>query len=275
MFGGASVCQEGRWRCDADAGALVCEGFRGSAGAETCDGRDEDCDGVVDEGTSPEMPCLEDETRRLPEGMMNNPPCQAGVLRCIGGAVTCDGLVVPADVDRCDSVDDDCDGAMDEDDEGRVCEPDDADGAPRELCPTGNLLCERVGGEFIAVCRAAMRGEERCDRLDNDCDEVVDEPFLPAMLGEMGLGMPCTVGEGVCRRTGVYGCNEAGDGTKCSAEPGPWVDAGARGSCAGRARQRLRWGGSTRTSSSAPALRRSGGLRGRSRAASRPGICTR
>ncbi|WP_157069412.1 VCBS repeat domain-containing M23 family metallopeptidase [Sandaracinus amylolyticus] len=70
--------------------------------AETCDGRDQDCDGRVDEGV----------TRACSSA------CGSGTEACSGGGWgACDAPQPSADV--CNGRDDDCDGTADEDD---VCE---------------------------------------------------------------------------------------------------------------------------------------------------------
>ncbi len=53
---------------------------------------------------------------------------------------------------------------------------------------------------------------ESCDCIDNNCDNQVDEGF--------DLGVPCTVGDGDCERTGATVCSAEGTGTVCDASPG-------------------------------------------------------
>jgi hypothetical protein len=55
-------------------------------------------------------------------------------------------------------------------------------------------------------------GEEVCDGVDNDCDGVRDN--VP------GLGSSCIVGEGACRREGVFLCNVEVEAPVCSVEAG-------------------------------------------------------
>ena len=95
----AGVCVPGVRRClDGLYGA--CEGAVGGV-EEACNGEDDDCDGATDEGLTPE-PCGVDVGQ-----------CQAGVRACEGGVRTpCDG-VAPED-ERCNLLDDDCDGETDE-----------------------------------------------------------------------------------------------------------------------------------------------------------------
>ncbi len=56
-------------------------------------------------------------------------------------------------------------------------------------------------------------GEEVCDGVDNDCDGVRDN--LP------GLGSACIVGDGACRREGVFLCDLERSAAVCSVEPAP------------------------------------------------------
>ena len=54
---------------------------------------------------------------------------------------------------------------------------------------------------------------ERCDGIDNDCDQQVDEDW--AQLGQL-----CRVGQGECSADGVLVCRQDGTGVTCDADAG-------------------------------------------------------
>ncbi|MFH1467646.1 MAG: MopE-related protein [Pseudomonadota bacterium] len=92
-------------------------------------------------------------------------------------------FVFPGAAERCDGVDDDCDGAVDEDDavDALTWYADaDADGFGAAASPT--TACRQPSG-FVAdatdcddtVDYVFPGADERCDGLDDDCDGAVDE----------------------------------------------------------------------------------------------------
>jgi hypothetical protein len=166
--------------------------------AETCDGKDNDCDGTTDDGMV-DIPCE-----------FNNElgTCQ-GFKRCkgAGGYGACDALQPVAEL--CDNLDNDCDGFTDEelpdsDKDGTLdCldTDDDDDDVPDALdnCPLlANKKQQNQDGDALGdACDPDIDGDntaneldclpydktgnpkatEKCDGLDNDCDTVVDEIF--------------------------------------------------------------------------------------------------
>ena len=178
------LCDTGREVCT--AGALVCVGEVGPV-AEVCNGLDEDCDGAIDEGNPGGGAACGDTTGA----------CEAGMLTCIDGAVTCMGDIGPRD-ELCNGVDDDCDGSTDEGDPeaGALCGTDVGRCSPgTQRCMAGTLSCEGAIGP-----RA-----ETCDATDEDCDGSVDEgnPGGGASCGT--TTGECTAGMQVCR-TGTLVC---------------------------------------------------------------------
>lgn len=105
------ICKDGRWQpCEASQ-----YGSDYQAQEDKCDGKDNDCDGTIDEN----CPCTkEGETRSCYGGAadtLNKGECKAGSQSCTQGKWTeCQGEIVPKQEICDDQKDNDCDGKIDE-----------------------------------------------------------------------------------------------------------------------------------------------------------------
>ncbi|UCD07584.1 MAG: fibronectin type III domain-containing protein, partial [Candidatus Aenigmatarchaeota archaeon] len=105
-------CQVGTQSCTSDQIWGSCGGNYVGPVPEVCDGKDNDCDGEVDNGAN----CCP-EGKKRPCGFSNEGICKLGQSQCLGGVWgSCIGSVMPEHYDICDNgLDDDCDGEVDED----------------------------------------------------------------------------------------------------------------------------------------------------------------
>jgi hypothetical protein len=186
------VCRFGTQQCGA-AGWGACGGAVNPV-FELCDGDDNDCDGNVDESIGGLGGCYEGDDTTRGVGV-----CRAGTSRCVDGAVTCAGSILPTE-EICDGKDNDCDGQTDESFPGQG---DDCGTGQPGACGPGTLQC--IGNDPYCV-PTTTPAAEACDDVDNDCDGAVDE----------GLTRVCGSDEGACQRgreacaAGAWGACQGG-----------------------------------------------------------------
>ncbi len=112
---------------------------------ELCNGLDENCNGVADDGVAIGAVC------GPASGL-----CRPGQEQCVGGRVVCVGGV-PSQREVCDCLDNDCDSRIDEDPEGSPICP----GQSRCMGCQCALRCQDEAGEFAMRCPAGRLPEER------------------------------------------------------------------------------------------------------------------
>ena len=100
------VCRDSHAKCV--LGEWICIPPADLFGSEVCDGKDNDCDGEVDEGIE------ETFVYTGPPETLNVGECRAGLKKCEGGRFQNFGMVTPIDEICGNDDDDDCDGLTDE-----------------------------------------------------------------------------------------------------------------------------------------------------------------
>jgi hypothetical protein len=147
---------------------------------EVCDGKDNNCNGMVDEGLESVVQCedKDGDGHGIKNGMTKM-GCNAtlkGFGACDGDCNDNDPTVHPGATETCNFVDDNCDGQVDE--------------QARPTCGEG--WCRRYGTSCTANnCTPGQPRAEQCNFFDDDCDGVIDNGTDLELCGE---GLACRKG---------------------------------------------------------------------------------
>jgi hypothetical protein len=251
---GKGNCESGIMICGDDGKWSQCQGEE-KPQEEVCDGVDNDCNGIVDDGvanacgTCGELPVeICDGIDNDCDGIIDNVLPENGGNACgtcgdvpseiCGNGLddNCDGIIdnpeicntepqceKTSDTEICgNGLDDDCNGIIDDTDKCGNCSGSEEcfTGNPNSVIG-GNSICKKgisncIAGETWGACEGEVLPQtEICNGLDDDCDGVVDNGF--------NVGSPCSVGVGECKRNGIYACNNQGGITCVDSQGAPLV----------------------------------------------------
>jgi uncharacterized repeat protein (TIGR01451 family) len=182
---GVGACErQGFIQCVAGVQVSDCIGGLPVASDTTCNGVDEDCNGVLDDGYAP-----------VPSSCGTGACAATGSVVCFLGAPLdlCEpGFPVAATDTTCDGVDDDCNGGTD-------------DGYIATLTECGVGACAAEG---LTTCVAGVEtdgcapgqpalADTTCDGIDDDCNESVDDGYV-AVASSCGTGACAATATVVC-----------------------------------------------------------------------------
>ncbi len=183
----------GSTTCAAGVVGDTCTPGAAAATDPTCDGVDDDCDGLADE-----------EYVSVPDACGTGASARGGTVECVGGSPssTCTPGTPAATDAICDGVDDDCNGF---DDDDYVADSSCGLGPCRDT----NTPSSCAGGVESACQPGAPLAESdaTCDGFDDDCSGAADEDFV---------GQPTTCGVGACAGSGTTSCVAAVVADSCA-----------------------------------------------------------
>jgi hypothetical protein len=156
----------------------------------SCDGVDQNCNLTIDEGFM-----------SAPTACGVGTCASTGSTSCVAGSLVDSCTPGTPGTEACNGLDDDCDGATDEELGSTTC---------------GIGACQVTVDNCLngapQTCTPGAPGTETCNGLDDDCDGAIDNGF--------DVGTACSVGVGACAANGTKVCTADGSGTECGATPG-------------------------------------------------------